>query len=76
MCQPVLGGVSAGVGRCVCGVGRCWVGSGGGLWVLGVVRVGGAALPRGLEGESAVVVGDAEVGEAQQVDGCCSVGEP
>ena len=59
--------------------------------VAGWVRWGGLARPVGwwagggwgagcwagsLEGEGAVVVGDAEVGEAHEVDGCGSGGEP
>ena len=50
---------------------RCGVGGGvgaGGGWR---VALGGL-----LEGEGAVVVGDAEVGEAHEVDGCGSGGEP
>ena len=51
---------------------RCGAGGGagaGGGW--GAWRWAGL-----LEGEGAVVVGDAEVGEAHEVDGCGSGGEP
>ena len=58
-----------GLGRFGVGSQRCGGGGAGG-------GLGRAALPRCSEGEGAVVVGDAEVGEAREVDGCGSGGEP
>ena len=58
---------------------RRWGGVGAAGWLVGAggpVGVGRGALGGVSEGEGAVVVGDAEVGEAHEVDGCGSGGEP